>query len=138
LNINKGEKHMTIELTYLTWITTFTAFIWIPYVLNMIVIRGLLDAVGYPENPKPLSPWATRMKAAHSNAVDNLVVFAALVIIASVAGISNEMTVTACMIYFWARVIHLVSYTARIPWARTISFVAAFVAQIILASQILF
>ena len=66
---------MTVELTYLTWVATFTAIIWIPYILNMIMVRGLIDAVGYPENPKPLAPWATRMKAAHYNAVENLVVF---------------------------------------------------------------
>ena len=66
---------MTTELTYLTWVTTLTALIWIPYILNMIMVRGLVDAVGYPEDPAPLSPWAASMKAAHSNAVENLVVF---------------------------------------------------------------
>jgi len=49
---------MSIELKYLTWVVVFTAIMWIPYILNMILVRGLIDAVGYQENPKPLAAWA--------------------------------------------------------------------------------
>ena len=128
---------MTTELTYLALVTTLTALIWIPYILNMITVRGLIDAVGYPQDPAPLSPWAASMKAAHANAVENLVVFAALVLIAHAMGISNAATAMACQVYLWARVVHLLSYTARIPWVRTISFVVGFGCQITLAWQIL-
>ena len=128
---------MTTELTYLTLVTTLTALMWIPYILNMIMVRGLIDAVGYPEDPAPLSPWSARMKAAHTNAVENLVVFAALVLIAHAVGASNAATAMACQIYLWTRIVHLLSYTAQIPWVRTISFVVGFGCQITLAWQIL-
>ena len=97
---------MNVELKYLAIVTAFTALMWIPYILNMIMVRGLLDAVGYPENPKPMAPWATRMKAAHYNAVENLVVFAVLVLVAQGVGVGGEVPALACMIYFWARVVH--------------------------------
>jgi uncharacterized MAPEG superfamily protein len=128
---------MSAELHYLTWVTAFTALMWIPYILNMIKVRGLLDAVGYPENPEPMAPWAERMKAAHYNAVENLVVFAALVLIAHAVGIHNEATVVAAAVYFWTRVIHLIAYTFRIPWVRTLAFVVGFACQITFAWQIL-
>jgi uncharacterized MAPEG superfamily protein len=128
---------MSAELHYLTWVTAFTALMWIPYILNMIKVRGLLDAVGYPENPEPMAPWAERMKAAHYNAVENLVVFAALVLIAHAVGIHNEATVVAAAVYFWTRVIHLIAYTFRIPWVRTMAFVVGFACQITFAWQIL-
>ena len=128
---------MTIELKYLTWVTLLTALTWMPYVLNLIAVRGLLDAVGYPENPKPLSAWAARMKHAHANAIENLVIFATLVLVANVAGVSTEATVLASAIYFWARVIHLLSYTLRTPWVRTLAFVAGFGCQLTFAWQIL-
>ena len=64
-----------------------------PYIVNLIIVRGLIDAVGYPDDPKPISAWATRMKAAHSNAVENLVVFVALVLITSAAGISKASVI---------------------------------------------
>ena len=128
---------MTSELTSLTWVTTLTAVMWMPYILNMIAVRGLVDAVGYPADPTSLSPWAAKMKAAHANAVENLVVFAALVLIADLAGISNSTTVLACQLYFWARLVHLLSYTFAIPWVRTTAFVAGFACQIAIVLQLL-
>lgn len=128
---------MTSELMSLTWVTTLTAIMWMPYILNMIAVRGLVDAVGYPDDPKPLSPWAAKMKAAHSNAVENLVVFAALVLIANAANVSNETTVLACQIYFWARLVHLLSYTFAIPWVRTLAFAAGFFCQVALILQLI-
>jgi len=127
---------MSSELMSLTWVTALTAVIWMPYVINTIMVRGLVTAVGYPDEPKPLSPWAAKMKAAHANAVENLVVFATLVLIANAAGVSSETTVMACTVYFWARVLHLVSYTLAIPWVRTVAFVIGFGCQAALVLQL--
>jgi uncharacterized MAPEG superfamily protein len=123
---------MTSELSSLIWVVALTAIMWAPYILNAIMVRGLLDAVGYPENPKPLAPWAARMKSAHSNAVENLVVFAALVLVLDAAGISNQTTVLVCEVYFWARLVHFIVYTAGIAWVRTLSFVTGWLCCIAL------
>ncbi len=128
---------MKAETMYLVWVTTLTALIWIPYILDRIATWGLTDTVGYPASPKPQSPWATRMKAAHANAVENLVVFAALVLAAQALGVSNGATVTACAVYFWARVVHLLAYTFAVPWVRTLGFAVGGLAQMTLAWQIL-
>jgi uncharacterized MAPEG superfamily protein len=128
---------MTSELMSLTWVTALTAILWIPYTLNTIAVRGLMDAVGYPADPKPLAEWAQKMKAAHANAVENLVVFGALVLIANVAGVSNETTVLACTVYLWSRVVHLLAYTFAIPWVRTLSFVAGFACQVAIIMQLI-
>jgi uncharacterized MAPEG superfamily protein len=77
------------------------------------------------------------MKAAHANAVENLVVFAALVLAAQALGVSNGATAAACMVYFWARVVHLLAYTFAVPWVRTLGFAVGFFAQMTLAWQIL-
>ncbi len=128
---------MTSELMSLIWVTALTAILWIPYTLNTIAVRGLMDAVGYPADPKPLAEWAQKMKAAHANAVENLVVFAALVLIANAAGVSNETTVLACTVYLWSRVVHLLAYTFAIPWVRTLSFVAGFACQVAIILQLI-
>jgi len=128
---------MTSELMSLTWVTALSAVMWMPYILNTIAVRGLIDAVGYPESPAPLANWAQRMKAAHYNSVENLVVFAVLVLIANASGISNDMTVLACEIYFWARLVHLLAYTFAIPWVRTLSFAAGWACQIVLLLQLI-
>jgi len=128
---------MTSELLSLTWVTALTAILWMPYILNQIAVRGLLDAVGYPENPKPLSGWATKMKAGHANAIENLVIFATLVLIADAAEISNDATVLACELYFWARLIHVIAFTFAVPWVRTLAFAAGFGCQITILIQLL-
>ena len=127
---------MKPELMYLVGTTILTALIWVPYVLDRIAVRGLADTVGYPESPKPQSTWATRMKAAHANAVENLVVFAVLVLAANALGISNAATVFAAAAYFWARLVHLLAYTLAWPWIRTLAFAAGFAAQASIAWQI--
>jgi len=128
---------MKTELLYLVCVTLLTALMWVPYILDRMAVRGILDTVGYPDNPKPQSAWSKRMMSAHSNAVENLVIFAALVLAANAAGVSNGTTVLACAVYFWARVVHFIAYTFAWPWIRTLAFVLGFVTQIILAWQIL-
>lgn len=128
---------MKSELMSLVWVTLLTALIWVPYVLDRIAVWGLSDTVGYPESPKPQTPWARRMKSAHANAIENLVIFATLVLVANAAGVSNNATVLACSIYFWARLVHVVAYTFALPWVRTLAFAAGFVCQLTLAWQLL-
>ena len=127
------ETHMKTELLYLALVTALTGLLWVPYILDRLAVRGLLDAVGYPENPKPQSPWAQRLMKAHTNAVENLVVFAPLVLLAHVAGITSPVVGTAAMVYFWARVVHAAAYTFAVPWVRTLAFAAGFFAQAAIA-----
>jgi uncharacterized MAPEG superfamily protein len=128
---------MKTELMYLVWITTLTGLLWVPYILDRIAVWGLTDAVGYPASPKPQSPWAVRMMKAHANAVENLVVFAALVLAAQALGVSNGATATAAAVYFWARVVHVAAYTFAVPWVRTLAFAVGFFAQMTFAWQVL-
>ena len=128
---------MKTELLYLVLVTVLTALIWIPYILDRIATWGLMDTVGYPDKPKSQSAWATRMLAAHENAVENLVVFAALVLAAHALGVSNAATAGAGVVYFWARVVHLAAYTFKVPWVRTLAFAVGWVCQMVIAWQIL-
>ena len=127
---------MTTELYYLFLTAVLTILLWVPYILNQISVQGLTTAVGYPENPAPLSGWAARLKAAHYNAVENLVVFATLVLVAHVVGVSDAATQLSAQVYFWARVVHPLAYTLAIPWVRTLSFAVSFLAQLCIAWQI--
>jgi len=128
---------MKTELFYLALVTALTGLLWVPYILDRLATRGLVDAVGYPENPKPQSPWAQRLMKAHANAVENLAVFAALVLTAHAAGISSAAIATACAVYFWARLVHALAYTFAVPWVRTLAFAVGFFAQASIAWLIL-
>jgi uncharacterized MAPEG superfamily protein len=128
---------MKTELLYLVLVTVFTALLWVPYILDRIAVRGILGAVGYPDDPKPQSPWAQRLIKAHANAVENLVVFATLVLCAAALGISGSTLALVAMVYFWARVVHALAYTFAVPWVRTLAFALGFFAQMAVAWLIL-
>ena len=128
---------MSSEMMSLSWVLALHLVMWIPYIFNVIMVRGLVDAVSYPENPAPMAPWAERMKAAHYNSVENLVVFAALVLMANANGIKTDKTVLACAISFWARLAHLLLYTFAVPWGRTLAFTVAWICQVVLLLAII-
>lgn len=128
---------MKTELFYLTLTTAFTGLMWVPYVLERMASRGLLDAVGYPSNPNPQAPWAQRLMKAHANAIENLVIFAVLILLAQWVGITSAAVATAAIVYFWARVVHALAYTFAVPWVRTLAFAVGFFAQATVAWQLL-
>ena len=128
---------MTTELTMLTWVTALTIVLWIPYILGHILNVGLLPALTYQGDDTPLPTWAARAKKAHANAVENLVPFAVLVLIAHQLDISNTATTSAAVAYFWLRLAHYLTYTANVPFGRTLTFAGAWGAQICILFQIL-
>ena len=125
---------MTRELFWLTLTVILTGLMWVPYILNRVQVRGLGGAMGNPSRTdRPHSEWATRMMFAHDNAVENLIIFAPLVLILNAADYSTNWTVMACAVYFWARLAHLIVYTLGVPVLRTLTFTVAFLAQVVLA-----
>jgi len=124
---------MSTELFWLVLTVAMTGLLWVPYILDRILVRGPIGAMANPSpKDKPQSAWAQRLMAAHINAVENLVVFAPLVLTARALGIATGATAFACALYFWARLAHVVIYTLGIPVFRTLSFAAGFVAQALL------
>ena len=128
---------MSKELMWLTYTVILTGVLWIPYILDRAMVRGLMGSMANPSPAlKPQSPWAQRLQAAHSNSVENLVVFAPLVLILQAMNHSTESTVLACALFFWARLAYVIVYALGIPGLRTLAFVAGFVAQVMLAVAI--
>ena len=128
---------MSTELYWLVLTVVMTGLLWVPYILDRVMVRGLMPAMGNPgPNDKPQTAWAQRLMAAHTNAVENLAVFAPLVLVTQFLHIATPMTALACALYFWSRLAHAVIYTLGIPVLRTLSFVGGFAAQVILALSI--
>jgi uncharacterized MAPEG superfamily protein len=118
---------------WLTLTVILTGILWIPYMIDRAKVRGLMAAMDNPSrNDKPQSPWAQRMYFAHTNAVDNLVIFAPLVLILDDIGYSTQTTVIACAVYFWARLAHAIVYAMGVPVLRTLAFLVGFLAQAVL------
>lgn len=126
------------EMFWLAATTLMTAVIWVPYIINRILENGLWTALKNP-NPdtKPNAQWANRAESAHKNAVENLVVFAPLVLAIQFTGVATPVTATAAMVYFFARAAHLAIYVLGVPLLRTIAFFIGFLAQMVLGLTLL-
>jgi uncharacterized MAPEG superfamily protein len=125
---------MKQELVWLTYTIVMTALFWVPYILNRLKEQGVWPAVANPNaNLTPDASWAKRMMNAHKNAVENLVIFAPLVLALQIVNVSTPVTVGACMTYFFARLVHFVVYTMGVPVARTLAFAVGFACQMALA-----
>lgn len=121
---------MTKELLWLTLTVILTGVLWIPYTLDRVKVRGLMGAMANPSrHDKAQSPWAQRLYFAHSNAVENLMIFAPLVLILDAQGHSTMSTAIACAVYFWSRLAHVIVYMLGVPVLRTLCFFIGFLAQ---------
>jgi uncharacterized MAPEG superfamily protein len=131
---------MTTELYWLTLTAVLTGLLWVPYIVNRILEheRGPLAAMQNPDpSPRPKAAWADRLMCAHANAVENLVIFATLVLVLHAANLSTAQTAQASCVYFFTRLAHPLFYTFRVPYLRTVSFIIGVGCQAILALTIL-
>ena len=120
---------MTTDLTYLALTAALTASLWIPYIVSQVMTNGGLKPANYVDpTPRPAPLWGQRAHRAYLNAVECFAPFAALVLVAHIAGKSDGMTALWAMGFFWLRLAHAVLYWFAVPYARTIVFTLGYVA----------
>jgi uncharacterized MAPEG superfamily protein len=120
---------MSTDLKYLAFTAILTASLWIPYVVSQVTTNGPLQPQNYVDPaPRPLPPWGKRADRTYINAVENFAPFAALVIVAHLAGKANAMTAFWAAGFFWLRVAHAIVYLLAVPYLRTLIFTLGFVA----------
>ena len=131
---------MKTELLYLLLTAILTGVLWIPVVVGYVVSRGPLTPARYKEAPtSPLPDWVNRANRAHLNAVENMVPFAAVVLIAHATGVSSALTEICAAVYFYARAAHAVLHISGFGlfMARTVAFTVAWIAFIVFAVALL-
>jgi uncharacterized MAPEG superfamily protein len=119
---------MSTDLKYLALTAMLTAALWIPYVVCQVMTNGPLQPSNYVDpTQRPLPPWGKRADRTYINAVETFAPFAALVIVAHLAGKANAMTAFWATCFFWIRLAHAVVYLFAIPYVRTVLFTLGFV-----------
>ena len=110
---------MKPELMLLVWAAVLAL------VQAVVAVQGALAQVGLPmlagnrDGLPEIKGWGGRAARAHRNMLENLVLFAALVLVVVVAGKSNAMTLLGAQIFLYARIVYALVYIAGIPWLRT-------------------
>ena len=127
---------MKPELNLLLWSVVLT-------VVQMLVAAqaafnkvGLMALVGNREGMLVLTGWGGRATRAHRNMLENLVLFAALVLVAVTAGRTNDMTLLGAQLFIWARLAYAVIYVAGIIWLRTAAWAVSMAGLIVIFAQL--
>jgi len=127
---------MKPELTLLVWSVVLA------FAQALIAVQGAMMQVGLPalagnrEGMPEITGWAGRAVRAHRNLLENLVLFAVLVLAAVAAGRTNAMTLLGAQIFFWARLVYAGVYIAGVPWLRTGVWAVAVVGLILIFLQL--
>ncbi len=124
---------MSPDLTYLLF-STILCFVQVLIAASGANTQvGLTTLAGNREDLPGMVGWAGRARRAHLNMIENFVLFAALVLIAAVAGKANATTAMGAMIFFWARLAYAVIYLIGIPWLRTLAWFVGVIGMAMIA-----
>jgi uncharacterized MAPEG superfamily protein len=110
---------MKPELTLLAWAAVLA------FVQAAIAAQGAFMQVGVGtlagnrEGMAEIRGWGGRAGRAHRNMLENLILFAILVLVAMIAGKTNSATLMGAQIFLCARIVYALVYIAGIPWLRT-------------------
>ena len=128
---------MQPELSLLVWAVVLT------FVQMLVAVGGATLQVGLPalagnrEGLAPFTGWAGRAQRAHHNMLENLALFAVLVLVAVAAHKTNSTTLAGAQVFLWARVAYAVIYLIGIPWLRTAVWTVSVIGLIMIFSQVL-
>jgi uncharacterized MAPEG superfamily protein len=128
---------MSPDLKFLVWTVLLTLAQSVIAVLGAMLQVGLPALAGNRENLPAFTGWADRAARAHRNMLESLVLFAALVLDAQVAGKANGTTAMGSQLFFWARLVYVPVYLIGIPWARTGVWGISVVGMVMIISQLL-
>lgn len=128
---------MTTDLWMLVATGLLSAFMFLIYAVGRFKVPGGLSwAFGNRDTPLEVAPWVSRAVRAYQNLTENIGVFAILVLTAHVAGKANEATALGASLFFYARVAHVVLYTAGIAYLRTAAFTVALAGEVLILIQL--
>ncbi len=104
------------ELAVVNWALILAAMLikaraWTP--------SGLMAAMGNREKEEPCDGFPARTDRAAKNMLENMVLFTALALVASVGGVTDPHVELGARIFYWARLVYIPIYMIGIPLART-------------------
>ena len=113
---------MTVELSMLVYSVVLLVCLITIQASAGVIAQGLVPMAGPRDNLGDPSPFQARSKRVVDNHREGLLIFAPLVLVASLAGVSTDLTVLGAQLFFFSRVAHALLYLAGIPWLRPVAW----------------
>ena len=99
--------------------------------------NGLMTQAGSRDHLAEPTILRLRLQRLTANMQENLVMFAAVVLVANAAGVSNETTVMGASIFLYARVAHAIVYAFGWPMIRPLLYFASLYGMVIIVLAVL-
>ena len=128
---------MSVELQLLVCAVALTVIQVVVAIVGSITQVGMPPLMGNRQGLAEFTGWVGRAHRAHHNMLENLVLFAALVLVAHAAGREDATTALGAQIFLWGRLAYAVIYIAGIPWLRTAAWTVAFVGMALIFKQVI-
>ena len=128
---------MKPEMMLLVWAVVLTLVQMLVAASGAASQVGVMPLFGNREGMPVLTGWAGRAYRAHHNMLENVVLFAALVLVAVVAQKTNDKTLLGAQLFLWARLAYAVIYVAGIPFLRTAAWLVSIIGLVLIFSQLL-
>jgi uncharacterized MAPEG superfamily protein len=129
-----NDLHYLVLSAALTWIMLMTAAMvrsrgW--------TLAGMRIALGNRDRLPEATPLAARADRAARNMVENLVLFAVVVLAARLVGAPAELLARGAALFFWARLVYFFVYLAGIPYLRTAVWAVSIAGLVLIALPVL-
>lgn len=128
---------MSAEMRYLVWAVALTIVQLLVAVAGASTQFPMPVLAGNRETAIEGRGWVGRAQRAHRNMLENLVLFAILVLVAQAAGRTNATTALGAAIFFYARVAYALIYWAGIAWVRTVAWTVGLIGLLMILRQLL-
>jgi len=128
---------MKPELMLLAWAVVLTLAQMLVAASGSASQYGVMPLFGNRDGLPALTGWAGRAQRAHRNMLENLVLFAALVLICATANKTNATTLLGAQLFFWGRLAYAAVYVAGIPYLRTAAWLVSVIGLIMIFLQLL-
>lgn len=83
-----------------------------------------------------MTVWNKRACRTRDNSLENLALFAPLVLIAHVSGNAGDQTALGATIFFWSRAAHAIVYLAGIAYVRTLAWAGGVIGMALIAAAL--
>ena len=113
---------MTIEMTMLI---CSVALLFVLIVIQSgagILAQGAAAMAGSRDQLGDPGVFQARSKRLVDNHREGLLLFAPLILVAAISGVSTGMTVLGAQLFFYSRLVHAALYLAAVPWVRPLAW----------------
>ena len=128
---------MKPELMLLVWSTGLLLVQMLVAATGMFLQVGAMKLFSNRDDMPVITGWGGRAVRAHENMIENLLPFAALVLVAVAVGKTNNMTLLGAQLFFWARLAYAVIYLAGVIYLRTAAWAVSLAGMVLILLQLI-